>query len=201
MILMIDNYDSFVYNLVRYFEELKEEVKVIKNNKIDINLLHKELYKYDGIVISPGPKSPKEAGLSMDIIRECEGKIPVLGICLGHQCIGQYYGGNIVRGKRPYHGKISKIYHNNKGIFKGLKNTFMATRYHSLIIDENSINSNLEVIAKTADGTIMAIKHVEYPIFGVQFHPEAHLTEEGYEMLQNFIEECKRFKNNEYSKA
>lgn len=201
MILMIDNYDSFVYNLVRYFEELNEKVTVIKNDKIHMDLLQKEVSKYDGIVISPGPKSPSEAGLSMDIIKKYENKIPILGICLGHQCIGEYYGCKIVHGKRPYHGKVSEIYHNNESIFEGIKNPFMATRYHSLVIDEHSINANLEVTAKTSDGTIMGIKHVKYPIFGVQFHPEAHLTEEGYKILQNFINECKRFKNNEYSRA
>lgn len=191
---MIDNYDSFVYNLVRYFEELNEEVHVVKNNKIDINIpLDK---KYDGIVISPGPKSPNEAGLSLKIIEKYQGKIPILGICLGHQCIGKYYGYNIKRGKRPYHGKVSEIYHNGKGIFESINNPFKVTRYHSLVIEENPNKlSELDIIAKTKDGVIMAVKHKKYPIFGVQFHPEAHLTDNGHKLLKNFIKECKRFKN------
>lgn len=193
MLLMIDNYDSFVYNLVRYFEELEEELEVVRNDKININNI--DLNKYSGIVISPGPKKPKEAGLSLDIIDKFKGKLPILGVCLGHQCIGHYFGGEILKGKEPVHGKLSYITHNNEGIFEGVKNPLRVTRYHSLVISKDNLPYEIKVTAETEDGVIMGIEHKSYPIFGVQFHPEAELTEDGHKMLHNFIKECKRFKN------
>ena len=193
MLLMIDNYDSFVYNLVRYFEELEEEIEVIRNDKIDIENI--DCNKYSGIVISPGPKNPKEAGLSLDVIDRFKDKLPILGVCLGHQCIGYYFGGEIVKGSEPVHGKISYVNHNNKGIFEGVKKHLRVTRYHSLVVSKNNFPSELNITAETEDGVIMGIEHKKYPIYGVQFHPEAELTEDGHKILNNFIKECKRFKN------
>ena len=193
MLLMIDNYDSFVYNLVRYFEEIGESVEVIRNDKINMHTIDGN--KYLGIIISPGPKNPEEAGLCLEIIDKFKCKIPILGICLGHQCIGHYFGSRIVKGKKPMHGKISEITHNNKGIFYNIKNPLKVTRYHSLIIDKEKFSKQLEITAETSDGVIMGIKHNKLPIYGVQFHPEAELTEEGHKILENFISECKRFKN------
>lgn len=193
MLLMIDNYDSFVYNLVRYFEEIDEEIEVVRNDKVNMESINKD--KYLGIIISPGPKNPKEAGLCLDIIDKFKGEIPILGICLGHQCIGHYFGGKIIKGKKPMHGKISEIKHNNKEIFYNIKNPLKVTRYHSLIIDKEKFPKVLKVTAETLDEVIMGIKHNELPIYGVQFHPEAELTEEGHKILENFILECKRFRN------
>lgn len=197
MLIMIDNYDSFVYNLVRYFKELGEEIKVFRNDKITVEMIEKG--DYSGIIISPGPKNPKEAGLSLEIIDYFKKKIPILGICLGHQCIGHYFGGKIIKGSYPVHGKLSYINHNDKDIFKGIKNPLRVTRYHSLIISKEEFPKDLVITAETEDGVIMGIKHKELPIYGVQFHPEAELTEQGHDILQNFITECKRFKNNEFS--
>lgn len=193
MLLMIDNYDSFVYNLVRYFNELEEDIKVVRNDKILLEDITEK--KYSGIVISPGPKNPKEAGMSLEIIERFKGKIPILGICLGHQCIGYAFGGEIIRGKEPVHGKISLVRHNNEGVFKNLNNPLKVTRYHSLIISKESIPNELIVTAESEDGCIMGIQHKKYPIYGVQFHPEAHLTEQGHELLKNFIKECRRFEH------
>ncbi|OOM73433.1 anthranilate synthase component 2 [Clostridium puniceum] len=193
MLLMIDNYDSFVYNLVRYFEEIGEQVEVVRNDKINMNAI--KVNKYLGIVISPGPKDPKEAGSSLDIIDRFKGEIPILGICLGHQCIGYYFGSKIIKGTRPMHGKISEVTHNNKGVFYNVKSTLKVTRYHSLIVDKKSLSKELEITAESSDNAIMGIKHKKLPIYGVQFHPEAELTEEGHKILENFILECKRFKN------
>ena len=193
MLLMIDNYDSFVYNLVRYFEEIGEEVEVVRNDKININLVDES--KYLGIIISPGPKNPKEAGLCLDIIDKFKGKLPILGICLGHQCIGHYFGGKIRKGEKPMHGKISKVNHNSKGIFYNVKSPLKVTRYHSLIIDKETLPEELEVTAEASDNVIMGIKHKSLPIYGVHFHPEAELTEEGHKLLENFVSECKRLKN------
>lgn len=190
---MIDNYDSFVYNLVRYFNELHEEVDVVRNDKISAETIDKN--KYKGIVISPGPKNPKEAGVSLEIIDKFKGKLPILGICLGHQCIGYNFGGKIVKGKEPVHGKLSLVKHNNQGIFKDLKNPLKVTRYHSLVISKDELPQDILVTAACEDGTVMGIQHKDYPIYGVQFHPEAHLTEEGHKLLKNFILECKRFEN------
>lgn len=193
MFLMIDNYDSFVYNLVRYFEELQEEVCVYRNDKITIEAIRK--MKPEGIIISPGPKTPKESAISLDIIGEFKGEIPILGICLGYQAIVHYFGGDIICAIEPMHGKISEIHHEEHGIFRGLKTPFMATRYHSLIADTNTLPDVLTATARTNDGTIMAVKHKEYFIEGVQFHPEAELSECGHEILKNFIDQA-RFYNN-----
>lgn len=192
MLLMIDNYDSFVYNLVRYFEELGEEIIVYRNNKITLEDIKK--MKISGIVISPGPKSPKEAGLSLDIIEEFKDKLPILGICLGHQCIGHYFNARIIKGKEPVHGKIFAITHNGKDLFKDVKNQLKVTRYHSLIIDRDSLPKCLEITSETEDNVIMGVRHKEYDIYGVQFHPEAEMTEEGHKMLQNFINITKKYK-------
>lgn len=185
MLLMIDNYDSFVYNLVRYFEELGEEIKVYRNDKITIEEIEK--MNITGIIISPGPKSPKEAGLSLEIIDKFKDRLPILGICLGHQCIGHYFGGEIIKGKEPIHGKISYIRHKGEKLFNDIKIPLRVTRYHSLIIRKESIPECLEVTSETEDGVIMGIEHKEYDIFGVQFHPEAEMTEEGHKLLSNFI--------------
>lgn len=195
MLLMIDNYDSFVYNLVRYFNELEEEIDVIRNDNILLEDITEK--KYSGIVISPGPKNPKEAGMSLEIIERFKGKIPILGICLGHQCIGHAFGGEIIKGRVPMHGKISVVNHKNEGVFKNLNNPLKVTRYHSLVISKENIPDELIVTAESEDGCVMGVQHKTYPIYGVQFHPEAHLTEQGHELLKNFIEECRRF---EYEK-
>lgn len=193
MFLMIDNYDSFVYNLVRYFEELKEKIVVYRNDKITI----KDIYNMDleGIIISPGPKSPKESGICLDIIKNFKGKIPILGVCLGHQAIAYSFGGNIIKGKEPVHGKISEVYHNNRGVFNNIKNPLKVTRYHSLIVEKNTLPIDIEITCETKDGVIMGIRHKQYNIEGIQFHPEAELTEKGHEILNNFIKECKSLKN------
>ncbi|KPI53641.1 anthranilate synthase [Clostridioides difficile] len=189
MILMIDNYDSFVYNLVQYIEELGEIVVVKRNNEIkisDIEELNPEV-----IVLSPGPCSPKEAGVCIDIVDYFKGKKPILGICLGHQTIGHVFGGDIIKAQQPVHGKVHSINHINKGVFSGLKNPLNVTRYHSLIIDSNKVPEELEVTATTDKGEIMGIRHKKYLIEGVQFHPEAILSEYGHEMLKNFITEAR----------
>ena len=191
MLLMIDNYDSFVYNLVRYFEELGEEIIIYRNDKITIEEIEK--MNIDGIIISPGPKSPNEAGLSLDIIDKFKDKLPILGICLGHQCIGHYFNAVVKKGKEPVHGKMFNITHNNKGIFKNVKNPLRVTRYHSLIVDKENFPDDLEIISETEDKIIMGIKHKEYHIYGVQFHPEAEMTEEGHKILNNFIKITKEF--------
>ena len=192
MFLMIDNYDSFVYNLIRYFEELNEEIVIYRNDKITINEI--ECMNLDGIIISPGPKSPKEAGLSLEIIERFKGKIPILGICLGHQCIGYSFGGDIIKGREPVHGKISYINHNSEELFKNVRNPLRVTRYHSLIINKDNIPEDLDITSTTEDGVIMGIKHKEYPIYGLQFHPEAEMTEDGHKLLKNFIEISKDYK-------
>ncbi|MFL8672626.1 anthranilate synthase component II [Clostridioides sp. GD02404] len=189
MILMIDNYDSFVYNLVQYIEELGEIVVVKRNNEIkisDIEELNPEV-----IVLSPGPCSPKEAGVCIDIVDYFKGKKPILGICLGHQTIGYVFGGDIIKAQQPVHGKVHSINHISKGVFSGLKNPLNVTRYHSLIIDSNKVPEELEVTATTDKGEIMGIRHKKYLIEGVQFHPEAILSEYGHEMLKNFITEAR----------
>lgn len=192
MILMIDNYDSFTYNLVRYFKELGEDIEVCMNDEINLNEIDRK--KYLGIVISPGPKSPEDAGMCLKVIDRFKGIVPILGICLGHQCIGEYFGGSIQKGVSPFHGKVSRINHNSQGIFENIKNPLNVTRYHSLVLAKENLNEDLEVIAKTEDNVIMGIQHKCYPIYGLQFHPEAELTEEGHKLLGNFINMCKRFK-------
>ena len=191
MLLMIDNYDSFVYNLVRYFEELGEEIIIYRNDKISIEDI--ESMDIDGIVISPGPKSPKEAGLSLEIIDRFKEKLPILGICLGHQCIGYYFNADIKKGNEPVHGKMFDITHNNKGLFQNVKNPLRVTRYHSLIVSRDNLPDTIEITSETEDKVIMGIKHKDYPIYGVQFHPEVEMTEEGHKILNNFINITKEF--------
>jgi len=187
MILMIDNYDSFTYNLVQYLGELGKAIKVFRNDKITISKIKK--LKPKQIVISPGPGRPENAGISVKVIKEFAGIVPILGVCLGHQCIGQLYGGRIVGAKRLMHGKTSLIYHNKKTIFKGIRSPFEATRYHSLIIQRKSLPKELEIIAETRDKEIMGIKHKELPLWGVQFHPESILTKQGKHILANFLKQ------------
>lgn len=185
MILMIDNYDSFTYNLVHYLGELGEKVLVFRNDKITIEDAGK--LNPDMVVISPGPCTPKEAGISVDLIKEFAGRIPILGVCLGHQSIGYAFGGNIVRAKRLLHGKTSQIYHDGKSIYEGVPMPFEATRYHSLLVEGSSLPDELEMTAWTDEDEIMGIRHKEYLIEGVQFHPESILTKHGKDLLRNFI--------------
>ncbi len=185
MILMIDNYDSFTYNLVQYLGSLHQEVKVFRNDKISVEQIKKLFPKK--IVISPGPGRPEDAGISCAAIKELAGKIPILGVCLGHQAIGYAYGGKIVNAKNLMHGKTSMIYHNNKEIFKGLPNPFEATRYHSLLVERNSLPECLEITAWTKEKEIMGLRHKRYPLWGVQFHPESILTKRGIDILANFV--------------
>ena len=187
MILMIDNYDSFTYNIVQYLGELGHTPEVYRNDKIDIDGLDE--IDFDALVISPGPCSPKEAGVSCDAIRyAAEKEIPTLGICLGHQSIGEVFGGKIVHAPYLMHGKVSKIVHNENGIFKGIPNLFEATRYHSLTIEPETLPDCLEVTARTEDHIIMGIVHKSLPIYGMQFHPESIITEYGHKLLQNFLD-------------
>ncbi len=191
MLLMLDNYDSFTYNLVQYFGELGADVHVHRNDKITIEEI--EALNPEKIVISPGPCTPNEAGISLDVIKHFAGKKPILGVCLGHQSIGQAFGGNIIHAGEIMHGKTSPIHHNNSSVFKGLSNPVTATRYHSLVIDKNTIPDCFEITAwtQTDDGEldeIMGIRHKTLPIEGVQFHPESILTEQGHELLKNFLD-------------
>ena len=186
MLLMIDNYDSFTYNLVQYFGELGEEVRVFRNDEIDLAGIAAQ--RPDRIVLSPGPCTPNEAGVSVPTIREFAGKLPILGVCLGHQSIGQAFGGRIVHAKELMHGKTSLIHHKDQGVFRGLPNPFTATRYHSLVIERESLPDCLEVTAWTEDGEIMGVRHRQFAVQGVQFHPESVLTEYGHELLANFIQ-------------
>ena len=185
MLVMIDNYDSFTYNLVQYFQVLKERVLVYRNDEITPSQIEELRPKY--LVISPGPCTPKEAGVSVKLIQEFAGKIPILGVCLGHQSIGAAFGAKIVRAKRIMHGKTSMIYHDDKTIYKGIENPFMATRYHSLVVERDSLPGCLEISAWTEGDEIMGIRHKEYPIEGVQFHPESILTKVGLKILENFL--------------
>ena len=185
MIYMLDNYDSFTYNLVQYMGELGAEMEVARNDKTTTEAVL--ACKPDGIVISPGPCTPNEAGISNELIAQAAGKIPLLGVCLGHQCIGQVFGGRIIRAQTLMHGKTSLIHHHDGDIFTGLENPFVATRYHSLIVDPDHIPPVLDVTATADDGTIMSMRHKEYSIYGVQFHPESILTVEGKKLLQNFL--------------
>jgi len=185
MILMIDNYDSFTYNLVQYLGSLRQEVKVFRNDKITIEQIIK--LSPEKIVISPGPGRPEEAGISCEVIKRLAGRIPILGVCLGHQAIGYTYGGKIVNAKKLMHGKTSMIYHNSRDIFKGLANPFEATRYHSLLVDRSSLPESLEITAWTKEKEIMGLKHKKYLLWGVQFHPESILTKCGMDILANFV--------------
>lgn len=185
MILLIDNYDSFVYNLARYVRELGETPLVRRHDAIDIDEILALAPTH--IIISPGPCSPREAGVSTDVVRRVGAQIPILGVCLGHQCIGAAYGGEIVRAGRPMHGKISRITHDETGLLSGLPNPFLATRYHSLVIAPASVPPALRVTATSEDGEIMAVRHNQHPVYGVQFHPESVLTEHGYRILDHFL--------------
>jgi len=192
-ILMIDNYDSFTYNIVQYFYELGADVLVKRNDEITVEDI-KQMDDIEAIVISPGPCTPNEAGISVQVIKEFKGKLPIFGVCLGHQSIGAAFGGKIVKAKCLMHGKTSMIYHNQKGIFKGIPNPFEAVRYHSLVIDKNTLPEDIEITAWTKeDDEIMGIEHKKYPIWGVQFHPESILTEHGKTLLKNFMELAKEF--------
>ena len=187
MLLMIDNYDSFTYNLVQYFGELGAAVEVYRNDKITIEQI--EALEPQRIVISPGPCTPNEAGVSVDVIRTFSGRVPLLGVCLGHQSIGQAFGGRIVRARTLMHGKTSMIHHLDKGVFRGLDNPLQATRYHSLVIERETLPDCLEITAWTDDGEIMGVRHRTMQVEGVQFHPESILTHQGHEMLANFLAE------------
>lgn len=186
MILLIDNYDSFTYNLYHYLGELGAEVRVYRNDKITLDEI--ESLRPEKIVISPGPCTPKEAGISCDTIERFGATIPILGVCLGHQSIGAAYGGEIVRAPSIMHGKLSDVSHDSKTIFRDVKNPFAAMRYHSLVIDAKTLPAKLTVSARTADGVIMAVRHESFPVEGVQFHPESILAEEGKKLLKNFLE-------------
>jgi anthranilate synthase/aminodeoxychorismate synthase-like glutamine amidotransferase len=185
MILVIDNYDSFTYNLVQYFGELGADPLVKRNDQITLSEI--EAMAPERICISPGPCTPKEAGISSDVIRHFAGKIPILGVCLGHQCMGYVYGGEVVRAGRLMHGKTSPILHNSEDLFEGLPTPFEATRYHSLLVRRESLPDCLEITAETAEGEIMGIRHRTLPLWGVQFHPESILTTHGKELLANFL--------------
>jgi anthranilate synthase/aminodeoxychorismate synthase-like glutamine amidotransferase len=185
MILMIDNYDSFTYNLVQYLGELGADIRVARNDQITIAEI--ERLGPEKIVISPGPCTPREAGISCDVIRHFAGRIPLLGVCLGHQCIGEVFGGEIVRAPALFHGKTSLIYHDDRSIFRGLPRPFEATRYHSLVIRRDTLPDCLELSAETDDGVIMGVRHRELSVEGVQFHPESILTHEGKKLLANYL--------------
>jgi len=186
MLLMIDNYDSFTYNLVQYFSELGEEVKVFRNDEIAIEEIGK--LNPTRICISPGPCSPSEAGISVATIKRYAGHIPILGVCLGHQAIGEAFGGKIVRAQKVMHGKTDSIQHTGIGVFKDIPNPFTVTRYHSLAIEKNSIPAALEITATSSDGEIMGVRHREFAVEGVQFHPESILSEHGHSLLKNFLQ-------------
>lgn len=186
MLLMIDNYDSFTYNLVQYLGELGAEVQVYRNDEIRVEDIEKK--KPKAIVISPGPCTPNEAGISLELIDRLKGRFPILGVCLGHQAIGQAFGGKVIRAQHVLHGKTSRIHHDGKGLFTGLDNPFIATRYHSLIVERETLPESLIVSAWTEQGEIMGLRHRSYPIAGVQFHPESILTVEGKRLLENFLE-------------
>ncbi len=190
MLLMIDNYDSFTYNVVQYLAELGADVRVVRNDEISVADIEK--LNPERLVISPGPCTPNEAGISLEAIRHFAGKLPILGVCLGHQAIGQVYGGDVIRAGRVMHGKVSPVYHADQGLFHSLNNPLQATRYHSLVIDKNTLPDCLEVTAWTRneDGSveeIMGVRHKTLPIEGVQFHPESIMTEQGHELLRNFL--------------
>lgn len=192
MLLMIDNYDSFTYNLVQYFGELGAQMKVFRNDEITLEDI--AVMAPSRIVISPGPCTPSEAGISVSLIKEFAGKVPILGVCLGHQSIGEAFGGNIIRAKRVMHGKTSAMHHKNEGVFRGLPSPFDATRYHSLVIEKESLPDCLEITAWTEndDGSfeeIMGVRHKTLPVEGVQFHPESILSEHGHQMLKNFLDD------------
>jgi anthranilate synthase component 2 len=186
MLLMIDNYDSFTYNLVQYLGELGQDVKVVRNDEMTVDAV--ERLAPERIVLSPGPCTPNEAGISLELVHRFAGRVPILGVCLGHQAIGQAFGGKVVRAKALMHGKVSQIHHSGAGVFRGLPTPFQATRYHSLAVERASCPADLEVTAWTEDGEIMGIRHRSLPVEGVQFHPESILTEHGHALLANFLQ-------------
>jgi anthranilate synthase component 2 len=186
MVILIDNYDSFTYNLVHYLGELGAEVRVHRNDKISVDDVIAS--KPDAIVLSPGPCTPNEAGICLDLIRRTASSIPIFGVCLGHQAIGQAFGGSVVRAPAPVHGKLSEVIHRNAGVFRGINAPFRATRYHSLVVDRATIPAVLEVTAETEDGLVMGLSHASLPVHGVQFHPESIASEHGHLILKNFLE-------------
>jgi anthranilate synthase component 2 len=186
MILLLDNYDSFTYNLLHYLCELGKEVVVHRNDQISVEGVF--ALKPEGIVISPGPGTPDDSGICLELVKAAAGRVPLLGVCLGHQTIGQVMGGKVVRAPQPMHGKVSAIRHNGKGLFHGLPDPFNATRYHSLIVERESFPASLEITAQTEDGIIMGLQHREYNLHGVQFHPESIASEHGHALLRNFVE-------------
>lgn len=185
VLLLIDNYDSFTYNLFHYLGELGADVRVVRNDEISAD--EALALKPEGIVLSPGPCTPNEAGICLEVIEKAAGKMPILGVCLGHQAIGQVYGGSIVRAPEPMHGKLSRVHHSGKSVFRGLNNDFLATRYHSLTIDPPSMPAALEVTATSEDGVIQGVMHKSHPVHGVQFHPESIASENGHALLNNFL--------------
>ena len=191
MLLLIDNYDSFTYNLFHYLGELGADVRVVRNDEISATEALK--LKPDGIVLSPGPCTPNEAGICLDVIKLANGAMPILGVCLGHQAIGQVYGGSVVRAPEPMHGKLSRIHHTGKSVFRGLNNDFQATRYHSLTIDPPSMPASLEITATSEDGVIQGVMHKSHPVHGVQFHPESIASENGHALLANFLQIARDF--------
>ncbi|MDO4491109.1 MAG: aminodeoxychorismate/anthranilate synthase component II [Lachnospiraceae bacterium] len=195
MYYMIDNYDSFVFNLYAYMKENGQDVVVRRADAVSFEEL--EALKPEGIIISPGPKRPQDADVSRKILELYQGAVPILGVCLGHQLIGYHYGAQVCHGKRPEHGKISKINHSGQEIFQDLPQQYKVTRYHSLVVSEENLPQELQVTARTEDGVIMGLKHTQYPVYGIQFHPEAVLTEYGHELLQNFHRICQDWKNTE----
>lgn len=193
MYLMIDNYDSFVHNLACYFKECEQNIEVVRNDKITLekiqDLLNQKIL--EGIIISPGPKTPADCGVCKDVVRYMAGKVPILGVCLGHQIIGHVFGASVRKGVRPMHGKVTGIFNNQKNLFANMPKDYMVTRYHSLMISDIDFPEELEIDARADDGVIMGIHHKKYPVYGVQFHPEAVLTEYGHQLIRNFIEICK----------
>ncbi|MBP2637140.1 MAG: pabA 1 [Firmicutes bacterium] len=185
MLVMIDNYDSFVYNLVQYLGEMGEDIRVFRNDKLTIAQI--EDMRPNHIIISPGPCTPNEAGISLELIQHFKGKVPILGVCLGHQAMGQAFGGDVVRAPRMMHGKTSLVYHDGKGVFAGLESPLTAARYHSLIVKKETLPDCFTISAETDQGEVMGIRHKDYDIEGVQFHPESILTEHGHDMLRNFL--------------
>jgi len=185
VILLIDNYDSFVHNLARYFRQLGQTTMVVRNDAVTVDEACR--LAPQAVVLSPGPCTPHEAGISLELIRRCHARIPMLGVCLGHQALAAALGGRIVRAREPMHGRTSRIRHEGRGLFAGLPDPLVACRYHSLVVEESSLPACLEVTARTEDGTLMALAHCAYPVFGVQFHPESILTEHGHALLQNFF--------------
>ena len=191
MYLMIDNYDSFVYNLKAYFEELGKDILVRRSDRISLDKIEK--IHPEGIILSPGPKRPWDASMCVETVRRFQGKIPILGVCLGHQVLGFCSGATVEKGQRPMHGKVTRVYHNGKGLFEGLPETFKVTRYHSLIVKEKTIPEDYRVDSIAEDGAVMGISHRTLPLYGVQFHPEAVLTEYGHELLNNFCKIAEQY--------